>query len=780
MPPTEIDEKTFESSFAEMALTSLKNAAPALIDYMMGFQLVDRSDDDTHACGFFGFKIGKAWAYVPVFFLSGEVKGTELLYIKDQDIILPLEEGWVDYLIQRKPFVLGKAAPKDRSKSNISGPDLRRLRVPPSDSKIAADQSAGFHVYGLDSVADWAADGMRMFVEKNAQAITPLPEYLAERGLTDSYIRLMRQNPKVASATLPFYTLADLQDAQVKVAQHRKQAATGGYESMPSPISDDEKKDRELRIIDRDTASRDFSELAFLSDEEKKRLMTGNVLIDDRRTNDGVRRTYGIELTKELFNPGEPGLYDVLNITGEFSKMLVLQPAMIGGGGSRDLRILLDPSTLEYQLQWKTQIWAAKHYPRKDLEEQLADVGSDLSTKPQTGDRWDGQRYLIIDSLGNKALGPFTVKKTVQREDTTTQLFVEPISPRVESYSYTATSNNGNTPRKLPFEGPMFSEDGEIDLNQGGSQNSYNFKEGLLQILISDKKLSKIVHGDRATMVPRDAGFRLVKLGEPLSSVRCTGSLADLHLRIGKFAEAIKIYNDGTRLNITGDDFEVTVPASNQKLAFEALMRDLSLDEQSARQVYKTACECLHKAHRYYAPRLQEKTAAPFDKVMIANGSDPWLGVPVADSNQQRLIEQLPEYQTVNSADRGAYRHQPGENDAFSKYYKSDMQEMEQAAQTGQKDVFDSAAIGSLINVDDVSAEIDSYTPKLISAVDKLGRILFMVYWHAEEVRERYGKQEVKNLEDNVKAVFQKLGDTVLELKKQSPADEDYLGRGIE
>jgi len=55
-----------------------------LLDYEVGFQLMDRNDDNTKAVGVFGFKIGSQWLYCPVFFLNGDLKGTELLYIKDQ------------------------------------------------------------------------------------------------------------------------------------------------------------------------------------------------------------------------------------------------------------------------------------------------------------------------------------------------------------------------------------------------------------------------------------------------------------------------------------------------------------------------------------------------------------------------------------------------------------------------------------------------------------------------------------------------------------------------
>ena len=764
MPTTEIDEKTFEMSFAEMALTSLKSKAPALVDYMMGFQLVDRSDDDTRAAGFFGFKVGPAWVYVPSIFASGEVKGQEMMYIKDQDLILPLEDGWVDYLIQRRPFVLGEGSERDVSQQGIAGPDLRRLRTPPS--KTAADAGTGLHVYGVDTVATWAADGMGMFLEKTA-SVPSLPDFLAARGMTDSYIQLMRKNQKVAQATLKFYTVADLLEAQTKVA-----------EVLPAVAASSKGKKPAVRILDLDTVNADRSEMAFLSDEEKKRLMTGQVLVDDSRSPDGVRRSYGIELTKTLSNPVEPGLYDVLNAGGDFTKMLVLIPCPVGGGGTRDLRLMIEPESGDYRLEWKTNIWVSNQYDNDELDEVLSSTGSAVSDTPSASDEWDAPRYVVVDAKGDRALGPFQVRKTISQSDTSVQWLVEPVKPEVSSLSAITEERFRQDGCRPPFEGPLFSEEGEIDLKDNGEhQYTSPCAYGtLLQIVISDKKLTKLVHGRGMTMVPRGAGFRLVKLGEHMSGVRAPGVQADLHMRIGKFAEVVKLYSDGLQLNIVSDDIDTTIPVTSQKRAYEVLMRDLGLGASDAEEMLKTASERTHKANRYYVFTPEaEKTAAPFDQVG-QTGIDPWLGVPIQDSDDGSFIDQLPEHQA--QTDDQAYRHQPGENDAFEQYYKDDMARMEQAAETGQKDVFDAGALGSLINTQNVGDEIDSYVPNLISAVDKLGRTLFLIYWHSDEIQERYGQQEVKNLEDNVKSVFSLLGETVLDLKKQSPADEDFLSGG--
>ena len=75
-------EQGFEQAFSSLAYAYLKDKAPRLLDYLVGFQLVDRNDDNTKAVAVFGFKLGTQWLYAPVFFLNGDLKGHELLYIK--------------------------------------------------------------------------------------------------------------------------------------------------------------------------------------------------------------------------------------------------------------------------------------------------------------------------------------------------------------------------------------------------------------------------------------------------------------------------------------------------------------------------------------------------------------------------------------------------------------------------------------------------------------------------------------------------------------------------
>jgi len=125
-------ESEFEQAFSSLAYAYLRDKAPKLLDFMLGFQLVDRNEDNTKAMGVFGFQIGSQWLYAPVFFLNGDLKGHELLSIKNNDSFVPLKENWVNYVMSRKPHVLGEASAHRLADLGGAYPDIRGLSIPPS------------------------------------------------------------------------------------------------------------------------------------------------------------------------------------------------------------------------------------------------------------------------------------------------------------------------------------------------------------------------------------------------------------------------------------------------------------------------------------------------------------------------------------------------------------------------------------------------------------------------------------------------------------------------
>jgi hypothetical protein len=90
------------------------------------------------------------------------------------------------------------------------------------------------------------------------------------------------------------------------------------------------------------------------------------------------------------------------------------------------------------------------------------------------------------------------------------------------------------------------------------------------------------------------------------------------------------------------------------------------------------------------------------------------------------------------------------------------------AARLGQKEVFDVSSVARLVHMTDADSLVDSYLGDLLLAVDRIGRILFLYYWHHDKFSDRYGQQDMLDLEDSLKSTFKSLGELVLFLKQKT------------
>ena len=90
------------------------------------------------------------------------------------------------------------------------------------------------------------------------------------------------------------------------------------------------------------------------------------------------------------------------------------------------------------------------------------------------------------------------------------------------------------------------------------------------------------------------------------------------------------------------------------------------------------------------------------------------------------------------------------------------------AASTGQREVFDTAMVGTMLRAVRDDSLVDRYMGDLTKGLDKLGRILFMFYWHGDRFADRYGKADMPELEDSLRNAFEMLGDVILFLKQKT------------
>src|SRR6185369_2181582 len=150
----------FEQAFSNLAHAYIKDKAPSLLDYEVGFQLIDRNQDNTKAIGVCGFKVGNQWLLAPTFFLKGDLKGHELMYVKNDDMFVPMKENWLNDFLNRKPNVLGTSVNRNLSQIGVMAPHLYQLSRSPNKfaSAVSAEEKQLALKFG--AMSDWAKEAM--------------------------------------------------------------------------------------------------------------------------------------------------------------------------------------------------------------------------------------------------------------------------------------------------------------------------------------------------------------------------------------------------------------------------------------------------------------------------------------------------------------------------------------------------------------------------------------------------------------------------------------------
>lgn len=806
-------EQGFEQAFSSLAYAYLKDKSPRLIDFIVGFQLVDRNEDNTKAVGVFGFKVGDQWLYAPAFFLNGDLKGHELLYIKNQDAFVPMKENWVNYLISRKPHVLGEATQQNTHQLGGLLPNLSRLSKPPTGTKYGSDDAAA------PALAAWCGPALPAFMalatkkaaalypgragELNFAAVVERPAAAALAGVAD------RLDLRAAMAELPalktgferayagypllkagfdafygedaFRQAAEALDSlvgRVKRAaaapprRAEKRAADPVTASiMPAAPAPARAKNAGLYVYATDVvADKEVNEAPGgitegkpeLTDEEREKLLRDTVLIKDERDPHATSVAYNTQVKTELVNPSETGLYQVLEKLGKFDEMVVIANPQSGRGRENFCLVLRRATPRNWKNTHRTNLWAKQcDCPTpEDWKAYVDGLGG-------TTDLQKGGTYVAVHANGSGTC-PFKIK--------------EDFGDGVYQVEWKDYCSWGDRPSALPkLERPQDWEVGYSSWNarvyvnhrKGSGLRSVNgelsIPDSYKIIKVADPprpKRSDSIVGMCTPCDPCDPCGDMPGEGSEEEPIQ-PGNLIDLQLLLVKQASELKVHDTGTDVVVKGRLGSRTL---TKRAALVHLVRDHGLREAQARLMLKEAAAL---QPRNQAAKFLVKYAEPF----MGADLQPGPGAP-AFPEPQMGSEQMGPYNSVASIypqeeflPVDGMNSQLTDPSVYDPFYQPDqgaMQVAQQAAQSGQKQVFDTAMIGGMLKAVRQDALVDRYLGDLMKALDKLGRILFMFYWHQEEFEDRYGKQDLPELEDSLRNAFEVLGDVVLFLKEKT------------
>jgi len=366
---------SFEVSLSQLADTQLSQDAPSLMDHKVGFQLIDKNDDDTRGVGVMVFKLGKQWIYVPVFYLNGRIKGTDLMYLQQQHIFVPCKENWISFTQDSSVNSLAEVAMQDEKLIAEKGRPGTVSLIGPETRIIKTASSRVNSLIDTDTIAG-------MFSHPDYRNPIDLRKIIPRMGkeAAAQLLYIMNKSTDVANALLEHYSLADL-------TAMAKQAAENDKDNTVT-------EEVTVKII-----TKDSPDAKKLNDKAKSELLRDGLYIIDNRKDTAV--VFKDSPRSSLNTPKRSGRYSILMSDGTYEEFDVLVIKSIATKSTT--KTAFNPDTLYI---FKPGADTANRVASKDILATVSDPNSSFSTKGKPISKLkeeitniDG--FIIFDHKGN-------------------------------------------------------------------------------------------------------------------------------------------------------------------------------------------------------------------------------------------------------------------------------------------------------------------------------------------------------------------------------------------
>lgn len=737
-------EATFEQAMSNLAHATVRDRAPGLMDYELGFQLIEKNEDNDRAIGIFAFKVGPQLMYVPVFFLGGQIKGHELLYLKESDTFVPLEEEWVNYLLARKPILVGESISQQQTSRGARQPNLSPFRESP--------------VTKLSSARDWeseaiAALGYLSDVQRMPRIELKLPRLIKESSahavsfckMLDAYPTLMK--PFVECYGTDFIKQAieraseyqsafrgDVRNVEAQARALTPAEVLAKYESTTKTASFDPTFGGKLQIY-----TFDGQRPADLSEEDAAKLLLDRVLIKDAREKHSAV-FQGEELRPmSLLNPAETGVYSVLLKPGTFERCFVAVAPRQGYGLPPSILVRLEGDK-KFTAIPSQRVWAESQESKGEYAKWLDDL-------PSAKNLEKGSDYLLLGPEG-QAVGPLSIQNSL------------PSGDGESCYRVWWLTGGYRT------MGPGY-QSRRREMRSFQHRDAQGEPEVISVGLVGG---SKLVERPGIFYIP--GNWKALKLASPTAERENDfrpGDLVDVTVGIIQKTAELKVWTDGIEAEIGGRRMPKTAATLH-------LVRDHGIRADVAKEMLKIAAR--RGGNRFRVKYADEYYGSPYDQYGGGFVPPSWPDDSPVNGNfmNHGAMTQLPqEWQmrvqsTFPQDDRSIAEPPTPDPDA--------MNSVQQAVQLGQREVLDTSAFTSLLNTTRGDSGIDQYLSAVMEGLDAEGRLLFNYYWHNDTFAERYGDNELAELEDLLRSAFESTGKLLLKLRKETV--EPFPGEAFE
>jgi hypothetical protein len=807
----------FEATFSSLAHQFVADKAPKLMDYEVGFQLVSKNNENTKAVGVFGFKVGPQWLYVPVFFLNGDLKGYELLYDKNKDQFIPLNEEWINYLLGRKPSILGEGLNRNLSLAGIMPPNLYQLARNPykfASAKFAECHSpcevckhcgkscspearsggkcpnCGKDYIGVEekgaaelpSMAGWFVEFLpnlsRLVLNDPNEKCANLrgwPDLLREAGpgFFRGFLEKLAAYPELKVSIDKLYGQDFLPGLARDIRAQRSLLSKMAAEEEDKPKDnkgperkeDDQDPSKKIKVVTMDEVNEGGHPniLHGLSQDERQVLIKERIVVHDRRDDKEITLVYNVQTQLKLSTPTETGLYSVLIKPDQFELCLVVLSPYSHHGREPFCTVV----SLDKPARWinihPAHVFVQSACDRETFQKWFKKLPEADSLPGPKGRSWRNRRLDMLILPSGQATTPFSVVETFSKGSDDSLLY----DVSFQCYADLKTPLPiSNYPRDWRTAVNGCQHGSRIRLT-GRPGKTIRSTEGVLEVPDTARILKLEPIEDHGPDGDDDADDRDPEYpGQSEPPPFEPGNLADVMTCIAGQTTPLKVYADGKDVSFN------EAKKLNKLAALKTLVVSYGLREKAARAVLAEAeklgrdrkpleLALVKQAQPPGSPigDLQQSApnSPPFPEPNI--GYDPMTGANIPTMMPSVWNQRIPDMM-AQSYNRDLYNPTLGD--------PRTMAVAQQAAQTGQKEVFDTSMLAPLLKLIRQESMVDRYLPDIMKGMDRLGRILFILYWHGEEFAERYGSEEMPELEDALRNAFESVGTILLELKKKT------------
>jgi len=730
-----------EGAFFQLAYQRLQDQAKNLVPYLVGFEIKKKTEDNTKALGVFGFRsAGGQILHIPAFFINGKVKPLDLLYSKNSERLFPLNEDIAEMFLKDELTGLGQPAEESRAdilrSANQSG-DFRAMAVPPRTGK---------------------------------QVIASVLDYVEASDLLTkkAFMGLLENDPEFLESTLRFYSPEKIAAAVAEIATQPK---------AKTP------KSKAVQVVKKT----DTEKAKTLLPTQKADLLTkGYIVLDERKPEQKAK--FGIIQSAIKFtNPTKNGLYNYVCRDGGLRLGLVIaRPAQLQQHFAVSDSFVLDlasPDATMYAAR-ENRLFVKDKYQVEDLSEFFKMLVPASEVKPQ----YDRAYLLINKSLA--ATIPFEVIGNFKTDNGIRRIVVRAardfrFSDEDDKERNTlGCRNSGSQPGRLGgqpkgnyYTHPSTPEEFTLIFTKKPGDTLQYKEDGVIYVPADFKFLEVNPYGNSwREDVPSDVKRKDRYQGNSLCETDDSDTKQSKarekarYLAAPAMPSAITQLLEGNHIfpmtvHTNGSEYFVDINGAKKKYpdALEAkigMILDVGLDEESADQLLASLQPGISKKGHVKLATLGDMSPQPFEEQPYTNE----LGQPTTTGIGVETMLPTTDGYTGNPTQLGL-GDKPEVTGIDPKY----VQQAVQLSASGQKEIFDAQTIGSLAKYVSVGDKITEYIPSIIEAIDRLGRILFLLHWETDKFKEMYGRTDLPEFVELITNTFKNLGDIIVFLKRKSP-----------